>query len=197
MPRTRVRRAQRLFGVMMTAAAAITACSSAAETTSGPRLRMPLGLEKANDANPVVASLTGHWEVRGSLGNLNKFSVSAIQRLDGTVTGEIQYERESPQHEMLLKAHADVICVTVEGNTARVAVVGDQLDLTTGVTTHGFGYFTAVDNGEGANDPPDRGSNLFGTSSETRARSHCTAPLIADARIFPSERGNVQVRSGI
>jgi hypothetical protein len=195
MARSHITRVHTGLNAILVVATAL-ACSSAPDTTTGPRLRVPDPLFTEEDANPVVASLTGHWEVVGSAGNLNKLSVNALQRRDGTVTGELQFERISPDRTLLLKAHGDVICLGVDGNTARVAVVGEQVDLTTGATTTGYGYVTAIDSGEGANDPPDRGSNLFGTSSEQVARSHCTTPLIPDARLFPIERGNVQVRSG-
>lgn len=172
----------------------VAGCGTPLETPTQPRHLTAASTPIERDANPVVQSLTGHWEVIGSLGNTNKISINALRRLDGSVSGELQYERMSPEGGWLLRAHGDVICLTVDGNTARVAVVGEQTDNTTGVTTHGFGYLTAMDNGEGENDPPDRGSNLFGTSSEARARSHCDAALIPDARIFTVVRGNVQVR---
>ncbi|MFL5613046.1 MAG: hypothetical protein ACJ796_05235 [Gemmatimonadaceae bacterium] len=172
-----------------------TACGAGLETPTEVRQFARPGILTERDPNPVVESVTGHWEVIGVNGNTNKLSVNALKRLDGSVSGTLEYERVSPDGGWLLRAHGDVICVTVNGNTARVAIVGEEVD-NTGTTTSGYGYVTAVDNGEGENDPPDRGSSLFGTSSEGLARRHCDVPIIPDARIFPNQRGNIQVRSG-
>jgi len=49
-----------------------------------------------------------------------------------------------------------------------------------------YGIFKVVDNGEGANDPPDGGVN------RANAFLHCTAGLPRPTA--PSIRGNVQVR---
>jgi hypothetical protein len=145
------------------------------------------------DANSVVQSVSGHWEVIGSSGNLNKISVNAEKRLDGTVTGEVQYEQFTPEGLSIL-AHAVVRCLKVQDNVARLAVEGDET--TEAGTVHGFGILTAIDNGEGQPNR-DMASNLIPVASgETRALSHCgETPVIPDSRALPIQRGNVQVRS--
>ena len=97
---------------------ALSACSGGADVATGLR---PTAL-RANDIdpNPVVQSLTGHWEVIGSSGNLNKISVTAEKRLDGTVTGQVQYEQFTEDGLSIL-AHGTVLCLHVEGNIARLA----------------------------------------------------------------------------
>ena len=103
----------------------IIACSSTPDQIRrpGPRPSSPL-LDAGDDANPVVASVTGHWEVTGTAGNLNKLSVSAVQRLDQSVSGEVQFERDS-SHVLTAVAHGTVICLTIEGDTASTGAVGE------------------------------------------------------------------------
>ena len=176
-----------------------TACSTDLSTPTATR-PTPAEAIVLKDANPVVHSVTGHWEVVGQAGNLNKVSVSAIQRLDGTVTGQAQYEQFTDDGKSIL-AHGDIVCMTVEGNVARLGAVGEnKLSATPDAPI--YVIMTVIDNGEGENDPPDRGSALLAVSGEPRARAHCAATppiphplgLISDARVFWSERGNIQVR---
>ena len=186
--RSRIARAHIHFAIT----AVIIACSSAPDQISrpGPRATSPL-LDAAEDANPVVASVTGHWEVTGMAGNLNKLSVNALQRLDQSVGGEVQFERDS-LHVLTAVAHGTVICLTIVGDTARIGAVG-KLQGNDG--SPAFAVLTAIDHGEGANMAPDSASALLITSSANRAKLHCSNGLIAPFRIFPVERGNIQVRS--
>jgi hypothetical protein len=107
------------------------------------------------------------------------------------VTGELQYEQFTDEG-LSTVAHGAVICLTIDGNTARIGAMGDKPDQN-GVTQ--FGYMTAIDNGEGANDPPDRASNLVAPTTEARVRLHCQGPSLTQ-NIFDIQRGNIQVRSG-
>lgn len=139
--------------------------------------------------NPVVQSLVGHWEVVGTAGNLNKVSVSAEKHLDGSVSGEVQFERFTPDGLSIL-AHGTILCLTVDGSTARLAMLGDET--TAAGTNTVYGILTAIDNGEG--DPsPDRASSIFVERTESIALSHCDASLIPDDRIFDIQRGDIQV----
>jgi len=54
-----------------------------------------------------------------------------------------------------------------------------------------YGIFTVVDNGEGANDPPDEEAPCVGFN-RANAFLHCTVGLPRPTA--PSIRGNVQVR---
>lgn len=171
-------------------ACAALACNWGPDHMTHPGLSATGRSYDVDDPNPVVQSVTGHWEVIGSSGNLNKISVTAEKHLDGTVTGEVQYEQFTDDGLSIL-AHGTVLCLHVEGNIARLAAAGDQT--VEGVTTPGFGIITAIDNGEG--DPnPDRATNLIPVMVEEHARSHCDAPLVPDTRALPVERGDVQVR---
>lgn len=177
------------IGCRIALVAGLVACSAVPDHVTGLR---PGAARLADvDGNPVVQSITGHWEVIGSQGNLNKISVNAEKRLDGTVTGEVQYEQFTADGLSTL-AHGTVLCLTVEGNRARLAAAGEAT--TDAGTVPAYGILTAIDNGEG-HPNPDQATNLIAISNETRARMHCDAPLVPDTRALPVERGNVQVRS--
>jgi hypothetical protein len=166
----------------------VTGCSAAPDHVTG--LRPALAALADVGGNPVIQSLTGHWEIIGSQGNLNKISVNAEKRLDGTVTGEVQFEQFTEDGLSIL-AHGTVLCLTVEGNKARLALAGEQT--TDAGTRSGFAILTAIDNGEG-NPNPDLATNLITVMVEEHALSHCNVPLVPDTRALPVQRGNLQVR---
>lgn len=167
--------------------AVLSACSTGSEPTTGLR---PMAA-RANDLdpNPVMQSLTGHWEVIGSAGNLNKISVTAEKRLDGTVTGEVQYEQFTADG-LSIHAHGSVLCLHVAGNIARLAAIGQVV----GEAAPRYVIITAIDNGEGGPNP-DKATNLLAVMQLEHALSHCgETPLVPDTRALPIQRGNLQVR---
>lgn len=180
-----------------------TACTTNENsiTAARPRPGSPVSFDLTNE-NPVVASVTGHWEVISLNGLfLNKISVSALKRLDGTVTGEAQYEQFDDEGKTIL-AHGDVKCLEVEGNVARIGAVGENKLATPAITA--YGMMTVIDNGEGSNDPPDRGSSVFSTLNPLRMQQHCGTAIAAnppvggvipDRNVLTVQRGNIQVRS--
>ncbi len=157
-----------------------------------------------NDANPVMHSVTGHWEVIGGSGFLNKVSVSAIMREDSTVSGQAQYEQFTDDGKSIL-AHGNIVCMGIDGNVARLGAVGENKLSDTPDAPIAV-IMTVIDNGEGDNDPPDQGSSVLGVSSERRADMHCNPPadanppiplplgLVKPDKMFWSEGGNIQVR---
>jgi len=177
-----------------------TACSGDIDHVAAARFQAPTAIARDEAANPVVHTVTWHWEVVGSGGNLNKISVSAVQRLDGTTSGQMQYEQFTDDGKSIL-AHGDVVCMQVEGNVARLGAAGEN-KLAANPDNTIYVIATVIDNGEGANDPPDRGSALLAVSGLLRAQAHCDATppiphplgIIADGRVFWSERGNIQVQ---
>lgn len=180
---------------IVSALLAIMACNSAADVTTAPERHLAKDAPIRTDDNPVIQSATGHYEVIGSQNNLNKISLSVLVHLNGSVDGELQYEQFTPENDKSILAHGDVICATIDGNTARVGVSGRST--TDAGTQDVFGYLTVIDNGEGANDPPDQASNIFGTLNQQRVLDHCSGTVPATFRIFTIERGNIQVRSAI
>ena len=177
-----------LYSCCAALVASLAACSAVPDRVTG--LRPGTARMVAVDGNPVVQSVSGHWDVIGSSGNLNKISANAEKRLDGTVTGEVQYEQFTADG-LSIRAHGTVLCLTVDGNVARLAAADEET--TDAGTVPAFGILTAIDNGEG-NPNPDRATNLIAISNESRARMHCDVPLVPDTRALPVERGNVQVR---
>ena len=179
------RQSLRTLGLVVIAG--LTACSTASERTTG--LRPGAARLSDLDANPVVQSLTGHWEVIGSAGNLNKISANAEKHLDGTVTGEVQYEQFTDDGLSIL-AHGTVLCLHVEGNIARLAGIGEVV----GEAAPRYIIITAIDNGEGSPNV-DKATNLLAVMQLEHALSHCgDTPLVPDTRALPLQRGNLQVR---
>jgi len=141
-------------------------------------------------------SATGHVEFIGRQGGDNRYSFAAIKRVDPVtgetvILGETQYQSLRPDGTFI-DAHGSVICLEIVGNVARF---GAEAKHVSGVPegTPEFGYFTVMDNGEGADDPPDLASNLF-AASEATVRQHCATGHVPPPLLFPNLRGNIQVR---
>jgi hypothetical protein len=150
----------------------------------------------AAESTDTTQSATGHVEFIGRQGGENRYSFSAIKRVhpatgETIIQGETQYQSHRPDGSVI-DAHGTVICLEVDGNVARF---GSAADHVTGVPegTPAFGYFTVVDNGEGANDPPDLASNIFAASEET-VLQHCATGHVPPPTLFPNLVGNIQVR---
>jgi hypothetical protein len=85
------------------------------------------------------------------------FSLTAVQRADGTVTGE--WSDQFGQGDGGI--HAKVNCLQVEGKTAWISGIITS-GTVNGVDVTGFPVITeVVDNGKSANDPPDEISFSF------------------------------------
>jgi hypothetical protein len=94
------------------------------------------------------------------------------------------------------KAHAEVICLSVVGNRARIAarirklwVNNVQRPLPPGGL---FNFWTVQDNGEGQG-TPDMASLARFTINEAAARFHCAVGFMLES--LPIDEGNVQVSS--
>jgi len=154
-------------------------------------------------------SATGHVEIIGTVPGVNLgrhiiYSFSAIQtgKVDENdecvVNGEVEERLISPEGDLLRHSHLTTVCIGIEpsphGYAARFAAKFDRsepLPEPPPPPEIQYGIFKVVDNGEGANDPPDEGSALRGV---TRANAflHCAAGLPRPTA--PSIRGNVQVQ---
>jgi hypothetical protein len=151
-------------------------------------------------------SVTGHVLFFGSastnFGNRVEHSFSAVRQAEVDeegncrVSGEIEERVHRPDGTLLRHSHGTVVCFTVEPNTsggytARIAASIDRTEPPLPPTiTHGI--VTVEDNGEGAHDPPDRGSAINGRT-EAGAYAHCathSSPPMADV-----VAGNVQIRN--
>src|SRR5262249_31657109 len=92
-----------------------------------------------------------------------------------------------------LRVHLDVTCLSVQGN---VAIVSGTVSDSNGTGPFGAGnsfLFAVMDNGEGANAPPDQISLPFFDAPPTF--DDCTLFTWSDFAgfTFPIEAGNVQV----
>jgi hypothetical protein len=88
----------------------------------------------------------------------------------------------------------DVLCMTIVGNRARIAALWTDFRVNNVKTPIPPGQnllWTVEDNGEGANDPPDRASVMFqGTAAQ--GLFHCATGFILP--LMPNNNGNVQVK---
>ena len=134
-------------------------------------------------AAAVLASASGSGHILFATNN-EFITFSAMKQTDGTVSGTAVVHDVSAG----VTAKIDVNCLNVVGNTATISGV---VTSSSEPTLVGFeGIFQVVDNGEGANAPPDFMSlaNFYavGTGSD------CTVPGEYD--LVPLRSGNVQVR---
>ncbi len=148
----------------------------------------PTALSQAS--GPVVQSATGAGQFTSASGELRTFSFTALKYADGTVQG--QYELFS--RSVGLRLHGDVVCMSVVGNHVWVGGSQDQSNDPVGSPPGLENGFQAVDNGEGANDPPDELSLMFIEGAPGFAQAYCDA--MADAPpLNPIEEGNIQVQN--
>ena len=189
--------------LLLVAASAIVGCDPAA--TSPDRALRPSVAPTLDDAPEAALtalpgdkqSVTGHYEFVGAnTHNDFKYSFSAIRHEDGSVSGEIE-ERTTfdPTGAFLRTMHGTVTCFTIVENMAFVAgfvdkvesVVPGQENLIPGA----FFRLVVVDNGNGADDPPDLGSNArFGDPLVQPGFCNNLVPF----NLEPIQHGNVTIR---
>jgi hypothetical protein len=133
----------------------------------------------------VIASATGSGHITQN-GSLRTFAFTAKLYEDGTAQGEA----EVLNHVNHRTVHIEVDCLRVAGNRAYIG--GRIRNATNSALENQRVLFSVEDNGEGANDPPDRISLVVVLDPEDPT---CTDPetngLIPNRAV---ERGNIQVR---
>jgi hypothetical protein len=143
-------------------------------------------------APDVMQSVTGHYQFVGiNTGNDFKYSLSAIRHADGSVSGEFE-ERVllNSTGEFIRQTHGTVTCFEIVGNLARIGGLVDHATDPRFLPGTEF-RLVVVDNGEGANDPPDKGSNArFGFPGT--AQAFCDTGT--SFNLEDVEHGNVEVR---
>jgi hypothetical protein len=143
-------------------------------------------------AADVKQSVTGHYQFVGiNTGNDFKYSLSAIRNDDGSVSGEFE-ERVilASTGEFIRQTHGTVTCFQIVGNMARIGGLVDQATDPRFLPGTEF-RLVIVDNGNGASDPPDLGSNArFGFPGT--AQAFCDAGTAFN--LEPVQHGNVEVR---
>ncbi len=133
----------------------------------------------------AAPSASGHGNLTVG-GELRTFSFTAVTQPNGRVTGEAQLKSRASGALI----HAEINCLTVVGNKAYIG----------GVVRHSNNpllvgkpaVFRVIDNGEGANAPPDELS-LFVTFV-TPPSEDCNGPTVQSLATRPIEAGNIQVK---
>jgi hypothetical protein len=209
-----------LTGVLLLACVALVGCDGNISGPAGPgqRLRDPnpdeikleiMGIPRHNPIRPIIPSVeftessvetaadvkqsvTGHYQFVGiNTGNDFKYSVAAIRHDDGSVSGEFE-ERVllASTGEFIRQTHGTVTCFQIVGNMARIGGLVDQATDPRFLPGTEF-RLVVVDNGNGASDPPDLGSNArFGFPGT--AQAFCDAGTAFN--LEPVQHGNVEVR---
>ena len=161
---------------------------------TGPALNPVAGLR---DVDAVTTpdekqSVTGHYQFVGiNTGNDFKYSLSAIRHEDGSVSGEFE-ERVifAATADFIRQTHGTVTCFEIVGNMARIGGLVDHATDPRFLPGTEF-RLVVVDNGKGADDPPDLGSNArFGVPGTAQAFCDAGTPF----NLEPVEHGNVEVR---
>jgi hypothetical protein len=146
----------------------------------------------------VALSVTGSGHVFRDLGagpELTTFSYNAIQRAEGTTTGQFQFDFRA----LNLVVHGTVTCVTAAGNVAWVGGVIDRLQSDDPADQELVGtdiWWRVTDRGQGTGDDADLTTSLLFTipGSPTTAASWCAdQPTRGVQR--PINNGNIQVRA--
>jgi hypothetical protein len=133
----------------------------------------------------VVASATGSGQIHVS-GELRTFTFNAETDSSGVTTGQTETKSRSSG----LRWHGTLDCLNVVGNVATMSGVVTDINSTTPPFVVGSNIvFQVIDNGEGANAPPDLISLtfFFGTGPPPG----CTGFGIFAT--IPIEHGNVKV----
>ena len=140
------------------------------------------------EKSPVVESVTGSGSF--TTGAWRTFSFTARRYADGSVDGE--WERINHGNERESKSHGKVVCLTIIGNEAWIGTIA-----TSGAFSDpGFneGGVRVIDNGQGANSPPDKMS-LQRINRETGfAEWFCAAT--PETELYVLEAGNIQIKAG-
>ena len=140
----------------------------------------------------AMQSVTGHYQFVGiNTGNDFKYSLSAIRHEDGSVSGEFE-ERVilASTGDFIRQTHGTVTCFEIVGNMARIGGLVDQATDPRFLPGTEF-RLVVVDNGEGASDPPDMGSNArFGFPGT--AQAFCNAGTTFN--LEQVDHGNIEVR---
>jgi hypothetical protein len=150
---------------------------------------------QAANGGGVLESTTGSGHFTGSNGEIVSFAHNAVKHADGTVTGNYVIHLRSLDATF----RGPVTCLAVVGNHAWAGGIAEEVtsDNPNLAALEGQEmWFQVIDNGEGANDPPDITTSIGVTpvgGPAGQAQAYCDAmpqprfPLVV-------EKGNIQVR---
>lgn len=143
-----------------------------------------LTLVGAQNSGPAA---NGHGNTTAVNDELRTFSFHAIQKKDGTVTGNMTLHNRGL--DSFLKV--DINCLLVTGNIATMSGVVTHSDDPRGDFEGLPAIFRVVDNGEGENSPPDLISGVVVLGDEDSLIT-CKDPFPLTLRLI--EAGNIQVK---
>lgn len=174
--------------VMLVGTVLLVACNTTSEPSASPPLRaVAPELSRTSAGQRVTGSAT--IALPNFDNALERYSVSAIRHDDGSVTGE--FEEYSAQ-ESGQRIHAQIVCFTVTGNSARLAARIDQTNVSFG-PVGSYVVWSVIDNGEGAKSAPDQTTDIFFGGTAAQADFQCRTGFNL-APYFSSLRGNLQVQ---
>jgi len=175
---------------LVTAAFMGIACAGAPTDPPAAGGDSPAPALNASD-NGVVASATGsahriRVNVEGD-DELWVLAFSAVKRADGTTTGNARIDRK----DLGISWNLEVTCLTVVGNTAWIG--GIIRNARGPIIQEGtVSYFYVIDNGEGADAPPDIASAIRINDLAGRDQEFCNIRPLA-LPPSPIAHGNIQV----
>lgn len=170
--------------VLLTVAS--TVFFGACDQATGPAEPSGQTPQAASNSHPQHA--TGSVFINlADFGAPEHFSFSAIRHANGRVSGQWQLFTEQDGG---IRLHGIVTCLGVFDNLARIG--GLITKSTEPDFVGGTVFWSVIDNGEGANSPPDEATDLAAFAPPEIVEAFC-AGEIEDAPFVPSEQGNIQV----
>ncbi|MGD2070267.1 MAG: hypothetical protein PVI57_16445 [Gemmatimonadota bacterium] len=194
---------RRPFALVAALAVGVTACQDSTGPTQPPSRAMST-VTSADAETGVVASATGSGHVKQPDAGIRKFTISALKRADGSVSG--QYDLKSGPQDLLkefevspplLSFHGTITCMTVIGNSAYLGGTVDSHingDLYFGTDDFTGVAIELIDNGDGPDSAPDQISSVavYLPTTPSTPQDYCDDP--APGSVFPIEQGNISVR---
>ena len=179
-----------LQGAKVLCVVAVLGCGSAAKDSTSPRVAAPEF--SRTDQGSTGAQVTGDIAIvlPDFNNSLEQYSVSAIRHRDGSVSGDLE---ETSQQQGGQHIHARLVCVTVTGNTARLAARLEKSNVPFG-PVGSYVVWSVIDNGHGKA-RPDQTTDIFFGATEANAKFHCDTGFNL-APYYNSIRGNLEVGTG-
>jgi len=159
----------------------------------GPTPGNASGSSRTSTALSTQQQATGAGHLVLAKGIQRTFSFAAVRNADGVVAGEAQLFN----HGSGFESHANLICLTVTGNRARMGGIIDHSDVRACEGSNMF--FEVEDNGEGPDRQADRTSfagvcDEFGAAAVALVLAWCeTGAAPYDVGLVPIADGNIQV----
>ena len=178
-----------LQGAKVLCVVAVLGCGAAKDSTSPPVTAPEFSRTEEGSAG---AQVTGDIAIvlPDFNNSLEWYSVSAIRHRDGSVSGELE---ETSQQQGGQHIHARLVCVTVTGNTARLAAKLEKSDVPFG-PVGSYVVWSVIDNGHGKAHP-DQTTDIFFGATEANAKYHCATGFNL-APYYNSIHGNLEVGTG-